>query len=121
MAFNNHYGHRGWEVWIISLKDGSVVRNGGKVTSGNYDRYQDYDYLPNVAVLAKQQLTAIYPNYPTDTDRRGEGHITVVYGWDNDRMLKMFDEIVLDDLFAKESRRFSVYSLLTVGEAGLSA
>jgi len=120
VAFNNHYGHRGWAIWILSLKDGSVIRLNGKERSAKYDKYTDHGDLPDVLAPAKPQIIAVYPGYPKDTDRRGEGHITIIYGWKDNHTLKRYDEVVLDNLYEKEQSRLSIYSLMRVQESGLS-
>jgi hypothetical protein len=121
VALNNHNGHRGWYPWILNLQNGHVIRKNDEQKSASYNRYEDYTYLPDVPDLARSRITFVYPGYARDTDQNGEGHITVIYGWENETTLRMFDEVVLDQLFKKEKMRLSICSLLTVRDAGLSA
>lgn len=121
VAFNNHYGHRAWAIWIISLEDGGVIRASGEIKSTTYDMYEDFASLPDVVALAKSKIMAVYPNYLNDQDRRGLGHVTVIYGWKDKATLLMYDELGLDDLYEKENCYLSIYSLLQVRRKGLSS
>jgi hypothetical protein len=94
VAINNHYGHRAWGVWILSLKNGSLIRVDGHPQAtisldpqdpasktAPYDFYLDYAYLPEVLAFAKTKIVSVYPGFLTDEDKRGGGNIGVVYGW----------------------------------------
>lgn len=120
VAFNDHYGHRAWRVWIVSLKDGSLVQKNGSQHSSDFDMYLNGDF-PDVLELAQPEIASVYPGYARDEDKRGSGHITVIYGWMDDSTLRMFDEMVYDDLAEKENACLSIYSLLKVQNSGLSA
>jgi hypothetical protein len=55
----------------------------------------------------------------TDEDKRGDGHMGVVYGWKNANTLQMFDSVQLDKLNEKDER-LSIRTLLHVTPKGLS-
>jgi hypothetical protein len=113
IAINNHYG-RGWYLWIISLKDGSIIRSTGGNQSANYDRYTDYDYIPDITQLARTQIEQVYSGYSQDHTR--EGYTSVAYGWKTDDDLMMFHEMILGQLFEKERSAIHVYAVFDVND-----
>jgi hypothetical protein len=122
VAFNNHYGHRAWAVWIISLKDGSVILTKGSQRSPDFDMYTtEAPSIPNAVDLAQKEIALVYPGYEKDEDRRGLGHITITYGWKDDSTLRVFDEMVYDNLADEENVCLSICSLLKVQKSGLTA
>jgi len=131
VAINNHYGHREWYVWILSLKNGNLIRVDGYPKStisldpGDpaskvvpYDRYLDYTYLPDVLAFAKAEIISVYPGFMGDEDKRGGGHVRVAYGWKNSNTLLMFDSVQLDNL-NDQGKRLSILTLLHVDSNGL--
>jgi hypothetical protein len=131
VAIDNHYGHRAWGVWILSLKSGSLIRADGhpKPTISldpenpssktvPYDFYLDYTYLPDVLAFAKAEIISVYPGFMGDEDKRGGGHVGVAYGWKNSNTLLMFDSVQLDNL-NDQGKRLSILTLLHVDSNGL--
>ena len=121
LAINNHFGHRCWSVWVLRLSDGAVLRAAGPEHSPKYSRELDYTYFPDILAQAQPMLEKLYPGYSSDEDHRGGGHITVTYGWKDADTLLIYDEVVLDNLFEKEKRRLSIYSLLHILKTGFRA
>lgn len=113
VAINNHYGHRGWYVWIISLDNGSVIRANDTIRSPDYDRYSDIDdYGPDVSQTAKAEIERVYKGY--GGDRLREGYSSVVYGWENRDRLLLFHEFTLVELYNQEHAYIDVYTVLQV-------
>jgi len=121
LAINNHYGHRGWNLWVVRLSDGKVLRANDRESSSIGDSLQYHASIPDVVTPARPMLEKLYPGYAADGNRRGGGHITVAYGWKDADTLMLYDEVVLDDLFEKEKCRLSIYSLLHITKDGLHA
>jgi len=112
VAINNHYGHLGWYVWLISLKDGSLITAHGKVGDPAYDKYIDDRDLPDLLVKAKIELTHIYKNYESDNLR--EGYYSIVYGWKKDDELMLFSELVFSNLYQRNGDVIRLYSQLSI-------
>lgn len=111
VAINNHYGHRGWYLWIFSLRDGSIVRASDTVRSSEYDRYTDYDgYLPDIPALAKQDILQVYSSYLHDYNFKG--YVSIAYGWEAGDRLLVFHELTLVKLQESEHMKIHVYTRL---------
>jgi hypothetical protein len=110
VVVNNHYGHAGWWIWIISLSNGAVITEAGPCRDPNYDRYSDIDdYGPNIFEIMKGQIAQLYKDYSNDNMR--EGWLSVAYGWTRDGYLKMFYQFPFDDLSQKQDSTIYGYSL----------
>lgn len=97
VVINNHDGHSGWWVWIISLSDGAVITKAGSCKDCNYDRYAHiHDYGPDVFQVMEGQIARLYKNYSSDILR--EGYISIAYGWTKDGYLRMFYEFPFGNL-----------------------
>ena len=104
VAFDNHYGHYAWNVWVISLRDGSVVTAHGAVRDTKYEATLDSQMLPDVMALPMVDiaLKAVYPGYKSDPDHRN-GILTITYGWEKGDILKFYHRIVFPNLWEKKS------------------
>ena len=99
VAVDNHYGHYAWNVWVISLLDGSVITAHGAVRDPKYDRTLDHKCLPDVMAfpIVDRALKAVYPAYESDRDNRGI--LTITYGWEKGDILKFYHRIVFPKLW----------------------
>ncbi len=99
VAVDNHYGHYAWNVWVLSLRDGSVITAHGAVRNPKYDRTMDDKCLPDVMTLpiVDSALKAVYPAYESDRDNRGV--LTITYGWEKGDILKFYHRIVFPKLW----------------------
>jgi hypothetical protein len=66
VAVDNHLGMGGFQVWIVSLEDGSIITSHGVVTGANYDRYLDGGYFSNLLDEAHKKLKKINPGIDND-------------------------------------------------------
>lgn len=100
VAVDNHYGHYAWNVWVLSLRDGSVITAHGAVRDTKYEATLDYQMLPDVMALpiVDTALKAVYPAYKSDPDRRN-GILTITYGWEKGDVLKFYHRIVFPNLW----------------------
>jgi hypothetical protein len=100
VAVNNHYGHYAWNVWVLSLRDGSVITAHGALRDPKYNATLDYHMLPDVLALpaTDSALKAIYPAYKSDPDERG-GILTIAYGWKKGDLLEFYHRIVFPKLW----------------------
>ena len=108
VAINNHNGHGGFYVWIISLTDGSVITAHGNVKDPNYDRYADGDDFVDLRVQAAGKLKQIYPQVSTDQLRNG--YNSIAYGWKGDDQLLMFHEFPFDNFSTKYNRIIQAFT-----------
>ncbi len=118
VAINNHFGYRGWYVWIISLRDGAVIRSTTATKSAQYDRYLDDKYEPNVPELAKSRLKELYPKFRDDSSR--EHYISLAWGWKNRNQLRMFHVLGFDNLYEKENAEVWIETVFNISENGIS-
>lgn len=110
VVINNHYGHSGWWIWIISLSNGAVITKAGPYRDANYDRYSDvYDYGPDIFQIMNDQIARLYKDVSSDFMR--EGYISIAYGWTKDGYLKMFYQFPFGDLSEKQGSTIYGYSL----------
>ena len=97
VVINNHDGHFGWWLWIISLSDGAVITRDGPCRAPNYDRYSEvHDYGPDILSIMEKQIARLDKNYKKYNLR--EGYLSIAYGWTESGNLKMFYEFPFDDL-----------------------
>ena len=97
VVINNHDGHFGWWLWIISLSDGAVITRDGPCHDPNYDRYSEvHDYGPDIFSIMEKQIARLDKNYKKYNLR--EGYLSIAYGWTENGDLKMFYEFPFDDL-----------------------
>ncbi len=117
LAIDNHYGHRAWAIWVVSLRTGAIIRADGTTTRASaYDAYSDEHKLPDVYQAAKGILRRL--NLDSDDYFRG-GPISVAYGWKNARELRMFHEYISDQQAERENAGIWLTNTLKVSGAGL--
>jgi hypothetical protein len=110
VVINNHYGHSGWWIWIISLSDGAVITQTGLHSDPNYDRYSEIDdYGPDIFEIVRGQIAQLYPKLSSDSMR--EGYISIAYGWTKDGCLEMFYHFPFDRLSEKQNLTIYVFSI----------
>ena len=114
-AINNHYGNRGWYVWIVALSDGSIIHADGTIRAADYDRYLDYTYLPDISVLARSEVVKVYDGYATDYNYKG--YTTLTYGWVTDHKLQLFHEFTVANLWEREHSLLQVYSVCQIKDS----
>lgn len=117
LALNNHNGHCGWYVWIISLRTGAVSRTIGANHSPEYDRYLDENELPDVEKPAQNILKKLNPGVEKDGMRLR--YISVTYGWETDNRLLMFHEFVYDKLYEREENVIWLRSTFKISAKGI--
>jgi len=119
VAFDNHFGHYAFVVWIINLRDGSVVTAHGPTSASDYDRYIDYSGVPDI--MASKDVTkalhGVYPNYASDRNR--DGVLTLAYGWKKGDILEMFHRLVFMDLLNNKSAVVEVLTQDKVDPSGI--
>ncbi len=118
VAVNNHNGHGGFYVWIISLADGSVVTSHGVVKDPNYDKYSDDNDFVDLREQAAGKLKQIYPQ--ADTDQLRNGYNSVAYGWRGDNQLLMFHEFGFDNFYTKYHLIIQAFTLWDVTTRGVT-
>jgi hypothetical protein len=119
VAINNHSGHAGWFLWIISLEDGRVIRANGETAGADYVRYVDIDYEPSLDA-AQRQLLEVYPSVNQDSSRTG-WH-SIAYGWKDEERLSVFIFCTFDRLAEEQHSAIQIYATYRVrGRSGISA
>ncbi len=112
VVVDGHDGHAGYYVWVISLADGSVITSHGATRSPRYDRYLDYEYLPDLFAAAHAQMKRLYKG--VDDDQMREGYTTVAYGWTPAQQIKVFARFPFDKFFVTRGYVFQVHANLEV-------
>jgi hypothetical protein len=118
VAVNNHYGHGGIWVWVISLVDGAIITSHGAEKGPNYDPYTDCQYFSNLVIKAHRKLKEIYPE--VDSDQLRNGYSSVVYGWSFGDRLLMFHEFPFDDFWTKYNRIIQAFTTWKVTDQSVT-
>jgi len=118
VAIDNHYGHGGFLVWIVSLADGSVITSHGVMRGANYDRYVDGQYFFNLLDEAHGKLKKINPGIENDQLR--DGYSSVAYGWTPEGQLLMFHQFPFDNFDTKFGLIIQGYSTSKVTDYKVS-
>ncbi len=114
VAINNHSGYLGWYLWVISLRDGSLIRAGGRLRQTDYNRYLDYDYVPDVAEIEADKITQGYAGFSSDHMR--EGYVSIAYGWKSKDELLMFHELIFSRLAEEQNAAIHLLTLFRVSD-----
>jgi len=120
LAINNHSGTSGWWLWIVRLKDGHLVRAGQKSAAADYDRYSDYQCLPDLfdSVEARRKIGAVYSGYSSDQMRLG--YTTIGYGWQKGDLLLVHHRLVFDRMVSGDGSIIQVLEKFKVGMSGIT-
>ncbi len=117
VAINNHNGHGGFFVWILSLDNGKLVTCHGLVEDSKYDRYTTEDHSPNLFEKSASAIDKVYHEYNKDTIREGYQSY-VAYGWKDDDHLMIFTDFVFANLFEKTGNLIQIYAILHINNFG---
>lgn len=118
VAIDNHYGHGGFRVWIVSLTDDSVITSHGVMRGADYDRYVDYQYFFNLLEEAHGKLKKINPGI--DDDQLRDGYSSVAYGWTPEGQLLMFHQFPFDNFGTRYGLIIQGYSASKVTDHKVS-
>jgi len=120
VAINNHWGHAGFWLWIISLYDGSVVTTRGLVRGDNYDKYiDDQTNSPDVLEAAIPKIQEIYPRVRKDTSQEG-CYGPIAYDWQDREHLKTYSRVIFNNLYDEEGNIVQIYATFNVSRSGLN-
>ena len=120
VAINNHSGYNGWWLWIISLKDGRIIRTKGAAANPNYDRYSDDQCTPDLfdSAEASEAIAADYSESTSDQMRAG--YTTIGYGWRKGDILLVHHRLVFDHLAAGDKSIIQVLEMYKVSPKGIT-